>query len=125
MCICGHISKRRRTALVRACGYRVCMPRRRHYIQIRYAQECTCICKTCMNTRTITYSQHRRDSVKLLEILGGYIDNCIMPLRRMYAWGVPTNEALDAIRQYSPPGLAGFLRLRPTEILMINILRIL
>ena len=31
---------------------------------------------------------HRRNSEPLLQTLGGYIDNCIIPLRRMYAWGV-------------------------------------
>jgi hypothetical protein len=49
--------------------------------------------------------QDRSNSAELLEILGGYIDNCIMPLRRMYAWGVPTSEALQAIRKHAPPGL--------------------
>jgi len=55
-----------------------------------------------------TYTKHiqdRSNSAELLEILGGYIDNCIMPLRRMYAWGVPTSEALQAIRKHASPGL--------------------
>ena len=45
------------------------------------------------------------NSERLLHILGGYIDNCIIPLRRMYAWGVPTPEALDVIQMNTPPGI--------------------
>ena len=45
-------------------------------------------------------------SAELLHVIGSYIDNCIMPLRKMYAWGVPTVAALEAIRSHAPP--AGF-----------------
>jgi hypothetical protein len=40
-----------------------------------------------------------------VDVLGSYIDNCIMPLRRMYSWGIPTNEALDAVSNASPAGV--------------------
>ena len=40
-----------------------------------------------------------------VHVLGSYIDNCVMPLRRMYSWGVPTEEALKAIIDVSPAGV--------------------
>ena len=40
-----------------------------------------------------------------VDVLGSYIDNCIMPLRRMYSWGIPADEALTVIENVSPAGI--------------------
>jgi hypothetical protein len=40
-----------------------------------------------------------------VNVLGSYMDNCITPLRRMYSWAVPTDEAIAAIANASPFGV--------------------
>ena len=40
-----------------------------------------------------------------LQVLGSYMDNVITPLRRLYAWSVPSEHALDLIRDASPGGV--------------------
>ena len=36
------------------------------------------------------------------EMLPPYFDHVVLPLRRAYAWGVPSSEALQAIEEYAP-----------------------